>query len=288
MVDSNSMKDKVVLITGGTSGIGAVTARGLAGMGATTIIVGRNPQKADLKAKEIRSATGNERVSALSADLSSQAEVRRLAEVFQSQYKRLDVLINNAGAAFMRREISPDGIEMTFALNHLSYFLLSHLLLDLLEASKPARIINVSSEAHRGLRLNLADLENQKSYSGWKAYGQSKLANLYFTYGLAATLHDTGVSVNALHPGFVATNFGKNNRGFYSSLMGLAQIAAITPEEGAQTSLHLASSPKVEGITGQYFLKCQPVPSSPISHDMSAARKLWDCSLEMTGLPARY
>jgi retinol dehydrogenase 12 len=282
-----SMKDKVVLITGGTAGIGAVTARSLAGMGATTVIVGRDPQKTAQKADEIRAATGSEHISYLVADLSSQDQVRRLAEEFQNRHNRLDVLINNAGAFFIKREESADGIEMTFALNHLSYFLLTNLLLNLLEASKPARIINVSSEAHRGVRMNLSDLENQRGYSGWKAYGQSKLANIFFTYGLAATLHETGVTANALHPGFVATNFGKSNGGIYRSLFGLMHVAAITPEEGARTSIYLASSPEVETVTGKYFLKSQAVPSSPASHDMSAARKLWDYSLEMTGLPAR-
>jgi NAD(P)-dependent dehydrogenase (short-subunit alcohol dehydrogenase family) len=281
------MKDKVVLITGGTAGIGEVTARSLAGMGATTVIVGRNPEKTAAVAQQIRSATGNERVNYLIADLSSQEQVRKLVEDFQHGYDRLDVLVNNAGAIFMKRELSVDGIEMTYALNHLSYFLLTHLLLDMLQASQPARVINVSSEGHRGARLNFADLENERSYTSWKVYGQSKLANLYFTYGLAATLDESGVTANALHPGFVATNFGKSNGGIFRSIFGLIQFAAITPEEGAQTSIYLASSPEVEGVTGKYFVKSQVVPSSAVSYDMSAARKLWDCSLEMVKLPVQ-
>jgi NAD(P)-dependent dehydrogenase (short-subunit alcohol dehydrogenase family) len=281
------MKDKVVLITGGTAGIGEVTARSLAGMGATTVIVGRNPEKTAAVAQQIRSTTGNERVNYLIADLSSQKQIRKLAEDFQRDYKRLDVLVNNAGAIFMKRELSVDGIEMTFALNHLSYFLLTHLLLDMLVASKPARVINVSSEGHRNTRLNFADLQNERGYTSWKTYGQSKLANLYFTYGLAATLDESGVTANALHPGFVATNFGKSNGGIFHSLFSLIQVAAITPEEGAQTSIYLASSPQVEGVTAKYFVKNQAVPSSANSYDMSAARKLWDCSLEMVNLPAQ-
>lgn len=282
-----SMKDKVVLITGGTAGIGEVTARSLAGMGATTVIVGRNPQKTAAVAQQIRSVTGNERVSYKIADLSSQEQIRKLAEDFQRDYNRLDVLVNNAGGIFMKRELSVDGLEMTFALNHLSYFLLTHLLLDLLLASKPARVINVSSEGHRGTRLNFSDLQNTRGYTSWKVYGQSKLANLYFTYGLAATLDESGVTANALHPGFVATNFGKSNGGIFRSLFGLLQIAAITPEEGAQTSIYLASSPQVEAVTGKYFIKNQIVPSSAHSYDMSAARKLWDYSLEMVNLPVQ-
>lgn len=278
------MKDKVVLITGGTAGIGEVTARSLAGMGATTVIVGRNPEKTAAVAQQIRSATGNERVNYKVADLSSQEQIRKLAEGFQRDYNRLDVLVNNAGAIFMKRELSVDGIEMTLALNHLSYFLLTHLLLDMLLASKPARVINVSSEGHRGTRLNFSNLQNERGYTSWKAYSQSKLANLYFTYGLAATLDESGVTANVLHPGFVATNFGKSNGGIFRSLFGLIQVAAITPEEGAQTSIYLASSPQVEGVTGKYFIKNQTVPSSPTSYDMSAARKLWDYSLEMVNL----
>lgn len=281
------MKDKVVLITGGTAGIGEVTARSLAGMGATTVIVGRNPEKTAAVAQQIRSATGNERVNYKVADLSSQEQIRKLAEDFQRDYNRLDVLVNNAGAIFMKRELSVDGIEMTLALNHLSYFLLTHLLLDMLLASKPARVINVSSEGHRSTRLNFSNLQNEHGYTSWKAYSQSKLANLYFTYGLAATLDESGVTANALHPGFVATNFGKSNGGIFRPLFGLIQVAAITPEEGAQTSIYLASSPQVEGVTGKYFIKNQTVPSSPTSYDMSAARKLWDYSLEMVNLPVQ-
>jgi retinol dehydrogenase 12 len=280
------MEGKTILITGASSGIGKETARNLAGMGGKVIVVGRNPQKTDSAAEEIRRATGSEKVEGLAADLSSQAEIRRLAEEVKRRYDRLDVLINNAGAIFMKREASVDGLEMTFALNHLSYFLLTHLLLDLLQASKPARIINVSSEAHRGARLNFNDLQNEHGYTSWKAYGQSKLANIYFTSGLTALLHGDGVTANAVHPGFVATNFGRSNGGLFSPLFKLFQVAALTPEEGAQTSVYLASSAEVAGVSGKYFIKSKAVPSSPYSYDLNAARRLWDCSLEMTGLPA--
>ncbi len=279
---ANSLTAKVILITGATSGIGEATARVLAAMGAETILVGRDPLKTAQVAASIRSATGNEQVSFLTADLSAQAQVRELAAAFVARYDRLDVLINNAGARFSHRQVSPDGIEMTFALNHLSHFLLTHLLLGPLQAGKSGRVVNVSSEAHRGARLNFLDLENSRRYSGSKAFSQSKLANLYFTYGLAATLADTGVTVNALHPGLVATPF--HGRGLLSRLL---HISAITPEEGALTSIYLASDPAVAGVTGKYFFKNQAIPSSPISYSMDTARKLWDCSQEMTGITPR-
>jgi retinol dehydrogenase 12 len=286
MTVTQSMQGKIVLVTGATNGIGEVTARSLAGKGATVILVGRNPEKTAATAQGIRAATGNEQVDCLVADLSVQSQVQQLAQDFQKKYDRLDVLVNNAGAVFMSRQVSADGIEMTLALNHFNYFILTHHLLAMLTASAPARIVNVSSEAHRGARLNFSDLQNEHGYSAMKAYGQSKLANLYFTYGLAAQLDGSGVTVNALHPGFVASGFGKNNGRLIAWAMGLVQLAAISPAEGAETSIYLASSPEVEGVSGKYFTRCRAVPSSPVSYDMSAARKLWDCSLEMTGLPA--
>lgn len=278
------MIEKTVLVTGATAGVGKETARILAGMGARVFIVGRNPQKTADTAEQIRKATGNEKVDSLVADLSSQAQVRELAEQVKRRCDRLNVLVNNAGAIFMSRKLSADNIEMTFALNHLSSFLLTHLLLDLLRASKPARIVNVSSEAHRIARMNFADLQSEHGYTSWKAYGQSKLANIYFTYGLTALLDGDGVTANALHPGFVATNFGRSNGGIFDPLFRLTHIAALTPEEGAQTSVYLASSPEVNGVSGKYFIRCKPVSPAPQSRDMNAARKLWDCSLELCNL----
>jgi len=234
--------------------------------------------------REIQRTTKNERVEYLLGDLSVQAEVRRVASEFRQHYNRLDVLINNAGAVFVKRELSRDGFEMTFALNHLAYFLMTHLLLDLLIASAPARIINVSSMAHVSARLNPDELQSQPGYNSWRSYGQSKLANLYFTYELARRLHGTGVTVNALHPGFVATNFGRSNGGLFNPLFRLAQVAAISPEAGAKTSIYLATSPEVEGVTGKYFDRCKPIPSSKVSYDLETARKLWDLSMKMTGL----
>jgi NAD(P)-dependent dehydrogenase (short-subunit alcohol dehydrogenase family) len=228
--------------------------------------------------------TGNANVALLLADLSSQAQVRRLVGEFQSRFSRLDVLVNNAGAIFTRRNLSTDGIEMTLALNHLGYFLLTNLLLDTLKASAPARIINVSSDAHQSGRINFANLQGQQRYGGWRAYCQSKLANLLFTYELARRLDGTGVSANAMHPGFVATRFGRNNRGMFALLIRTAQLTALSPEQGAETLIYLATSPEVEGITGTYFVKKRPVKSSSISYDQTAAQRLWQLSTNLTGL----
>jgi NAD(P)-dependent dehydrogenase (short-subunit alcohol dehydrogenase family) len=278
------MHGKVCLITGGTSGIGLITAEALTQAGATVIIVGRSPEKTQSAVRAIQEKAGSQNVEYLLGDLSNQAEVRRMAADFHQRHHQLHVLINNAGAVFMSRRLSQDGIEITFALNHLAYFLLTNLLLDLLIASAPSRIINVSSAAHTSQQINLSDLQNQQKYNSWKAYGQSKLANLYFTYQLARRLDGTGVTVNALHPGFVATNFGRSNGGLFNPIFKLAQLAAISPEEGAKTSIYLATSPDVNGVTGKYFVKSKLVSSSPVSYDENIARKLWEISQEMTGL----
>jgi NAD(P)-dependent dehydrogenase (short-subunit alcohol dehydrogenase family) len=284
-----SMKDKVVLITGATGGIGRVAAEALAGAGAKVVIIGRNAEKTAQAAEEIgKQAVTN--VDFLIGDLSAQADVRRLAQEFRQRHDQLHVLINNAGAFFTSRKTSPDGIEMTFALNHLGYFLFTNLLLDVLIASAQlsanarARIINVSSAAHVGGRLHLDQVKDPERYSGWSAYSESKLANVYFTYELARRLEGKGVTANALHPGFVATNFGRSNGGLFNPLFRLFQIGAISPEEGAKTTLYLATSPEVEGITGKYFDRCKAVSSSPLSYDVQMARKLWDASVKMTGL----
>jgi NAD(P)-dependent dehydrogenase (short-subunit alcohol dehydrogenase family) len=219
--------------------------------------------------------------------LSSQEQIERLAEEAKKRYERLNVLINNAGALFLHRRESVDGIEMTWALNHLGYFLLTNLLLDLIQRSAPARIVNVSSRAHERARIDFDDLQGRRTYSGMRAYGQSKLANLLFTHELARRLEGTGVTVNALHPGFVATNFGADDNGFFLRLILrlLQRARAISAEEGAQTSIYLASSPEVEGVTGKYFFRKRPQPSSPASYDEETARRLWEVSLESTRLP---
>lgn len=280
-----SLIGKTVLVTGATDGIGLQTALTLAKMGPRLFILGRNKTKTEQTADRIRHETGNPTVETLVGDLSSQSEVRRLASEFKARSNRLNILINNAGAVFVKRQLSPDGLEMTFALNHMGYFLFTTLLMDVITASAPARIINVSSAAHMGAALNLDDLQNERGYTGFKAYSQSKLANIYFTYELARRLNGSGVAVNALHPGFVATNFGKSNGGLFRSLFGLIQFAAIKPDDGAATSIYLATSPEVEGVSGQYFDKCKAVKSSPISYDPQIARRLWESSLQLAHLP---
>jgi NAD(P)-dependent dehydrogenase (short-subunit alcohol dehydrogenase family) len=281
---AHGMHGQVCVVTGATSGIGLVTAQALARQGATLIVVARNPERGAATVNRIQQATGNSAVELLVADLSAQAQVRRLASEIQRRFARLDVLINNAGALFSRRQVSDNGIEMTFALNHLAYFLLTNLLLENLKSSASARIVNVSSEAHRRSRIDFADLQGQHRYSGWRAYGRSKLANILFTYELARRLEGTNVVANALHPGLVATNFGRNNAGITAIALRLVQLAGISSEEGAETIIHLASSPEVDGITGEYFVKKRAVRSSKVSYDPVAAERLWQVSAELTGL----
>jgi retinol dehydrogenase 12 len=281
---NGEMQGKVILITGATGGIGKVTALELAKKGASVVIVGHSPVRAEAAVNDIRQASSNPQVDSLVADLSSMAQVRQLAEQFKQRYARLDVLINNAGAVFARRQESVDGYEMTFAFNHLAYFLLTHLLLERLKASAPARIVNVSSEAHTFGPLNFDDLHSRHySMSGFRAYGQSKLANVMFTYALARRLQGSGVTANALHPGTVNTGFGKNNAGLMKVGMAISGLFSITPEQGAQTTIYLASSPEVEGVTGKYFDKCRPVSSSPASYDEAAQERLWQISEQLTG-----
>ena len=277
----NDMTGKICLVTGSTNGIGKSTAFELARMGATVVIVGRDAQKTSEVVKEIRAASGNPNVDSLVADLSSQQEVRRLAHQFKNKYSQLHVLLNNAGAVFMQRQLSVDGIEMTFALNHLASFLLTDLLLDIIKASVPARIINVSSDAHASGKIEFDNLQGERSYSP-RAYENSKLANILFTHELARRLEGTGVTVNALHPGFVATGFAKNNGKVIAALVSIfAPLVARTPAKGARTSIYLASSPNVDGMTGKYFYDSQVISAAPQATDMVVARKLWDVSTEM-------
>jgi len=278
------MKQKICMVTGATSGIGLETARVLAQQGATIVAVGRNPEKGSAVVSHIRNVTGNPSVDFMQADLSVQAEIRHLAEEFKDRYPRLDVLINNAGAIFLKRELSKDGIEMTFAVNHLSTFLLTNLLLETLKGSAPARIVNVSSDMHEKSRLNFNDLEGAQKYSGLKAYGKSKLCVLLFTYELARRLEGTQVTVNALHPGTVGTNIGSNNGWLIRLFMPLYKLFTKSPAKGAETSIYVASSPELEKVSGKYFVDKTPVASSPISYDEAVSRRLWEISESMTGL----
>jgi retinol dehydrogenase-12 len=285
MDGSNGLMDgKVCMVTGATSGIGKVTARELLRKGAMLVMVGRSQERCDITAEQFRKDTGSELVDYLVADLSSQAEVRRLANDFLGRYDRLDVLVNNAGGFFMKRQESVDGIEMTFALNHLNYFLLTHLLLECVQASAPARIVNVSSNGHRGARINFDDLQGERIYSGWRAYAQSKLANVLHAYQLSRRLDAGRVTVNALHPGFVSTRLARNNGLVFQLVMPLMRIIARSPEEGARTSVYLATSPQVQGVTGKYFEDSQVVPADPAADDEATAQRLWRVSMGMTGL----
>jgi NAD(P)-dependent dehydrogenase (short-subunit alcohol dehydrogenase family) len=289
MEPNGHLAGKIILVTGATSGIGYITARELSRQGAQVILVGRDPLRTGSAVDSIRSETGNSQVSSMLADLASQAEIRRLAEQFNRQYPHLDVLVNNAGGFFLRRRVSPDGLEMTFALNHLAYFLLTLLLLPALEAASReaagnARIVNVASDAHESGKINFNDLQSEHRYFSWAAYGQSKLANVLFTYELARRLGDRRVTANVLHPGFVSTNFAHNNGILAKAALTLMRFSMLSPEEGAQTSIYLASSLEVQGVTGEYFVRRQARPSAPASYDLATASRLWQVSSELTGI----
>jgi NAD(P)-dependent dehydrogenase (short-subunit alcohol dehydrogenase family) len=288
-----SMQGKICMVTGANSGIGKATALGLAKMGATVVMVCRNRAKGEEAQREIQQQSGNGAVDLLIADLSSQQAIRQLAQEFQQRYSQLHVLVNNAGGAIPQRQMSIDGIEMTFAVNYLASFLLTNLLLDTIKASAPARIINVSSDAQTN-SIDLDDLQRKKKYRVLQVYGQAKTALMLFTYALAQRLAGTGVTVNALHPGVVATNFMDHvvppfAQPFARPLISIFKRFLIKSEEGAKTTLYLATSPEVEGVTGKYFDKCKERSSVPISYDKSLQQQLWDIGEELTGLsvPAR-
>ncbi|MCC6895374.1 MAG: SDR family oxidoreductase [Anaerolineae bacterium] len=280
------MPGKTVLISGATNGIGKVAAAELAQKGAQVVIIGRNATKTAETVREIQAASGNPDVHALVADLSSMAEVRRVAGEFKQKFPRLDVLLNNAGGVFSTRQETVDGYEMTFALNHLSYFLLTNLLLDRLKANAPSRIVNVASDAHGMARLDFDDLQSKHNYGmgGFRSYSQSKLMNIMFTYELARRLAGTGVTANVLHPGFVNTGFGRNNSGLMRVAMNVATLFALKPTDGAKTSVYLASSPDAAHVTGKYFDKSKPHQSSAVSYDEAAQKRLWAISEQMTGI----
>ncbi len=284
---TSDLNGKVCLVTGATSGIGEVTAKALAARGAQVILVGRNQLKADKTVQQIQSETGSNSVQYLLADFADLQQIHDLVSSFKSQYSRLDVLINNAGAYFNSRRQTAYGVEMTFLVNHLAPFLLTNLLLDMIKASPAARIINVSSDAHQYGSMDFADLEYKRRYFGMKAYARSKLANILFTYELARRLEGSAVTVNALHPGHIATDIWRTNFSLIGPLLKwIMGFFAITPEEGAKTSIYLASSPEVEGLTGQYYVKQEVVQSSPMSYDQNLARQLWRVSEQLSGQAA--
>lgn len=270
------LKNKNIIVTGGSDGIGLETARVLAGMGASLWIVGRNDAKTGQAVRSIIETTGNDHVDYFISDLSSIHSVTELARTINNKLDHLDVLVNNAGAFFMKRHTSVDGLEMTFALNHVNYFLLTNLLLDLIKQTGKARIVNVSSEAHFSGHVDFSDLQSEKNFNLMRVYGTSKLMNVLFTYELVRRLNGGGITVNALHPGFVASNFGKSNGGLMIPIFKLVHLGAINTREGAKTSVYLASSPEVEGVTGKYFDKCQAIKSSIESYDEVVAKRLWE------------
>ncbi len=283
------MQDKHVLVTGATNGIGKQAALELAQMGADVVIVGRNPAKTRAVRDELIRLSGSDKIESLVADLSSISEIRRVADEFRERHDRLDVLLNNAGAIFSEYQQSADGYEMTFALNHISYYLLTHLLLDLLKRTAAeqgeARIINVSSSAHRSGTLRLDNLRDPSGYSFMNSYGGSKLMNVLFTYELARRLAHTTVTVNAVHPGLVDTGFGHNTSRVWAFMVKILQkLFAISVERGAETLVYLAASADVAGLSGKYWNEKTQKRSSEISYDRDKQTALWDYSAEVTGV----
>ena len=273
----STLADKYILVTGATSGMGKVTAQRLAERGATVVIVGRNAEKTQATMEEIQQRVPKSAVRSLVADLTSRAQVRALAQAYRDTYPRLDVLVNNAGGMFGARQLSSDGLEMTFALNHMAYFVTTELLRPRLKPG--ARIVTTASNAHRGAKLDFDDLQSRKWYSGFPVYSKSKLCNILFNRALARRLKGSGVTANALHPGFVATRFGDNSGGLMRAVFKVAKpIGAISPEEGARTITYLASAPEVADISGEYFYECKIATPSPEARNDEDAERLWEIS----------
>jgi NAD(P)-dependent dehydrogenase (short-subunit alcohol dehydrogenase family) len=279
---TSELRGRICVITGANRGIGRATAHGLADLGASTVLVCRRREDGERVSREI-AARGNPVPDVVAADLSSQVSIRQAAAEIQARYPKLHVLINNAGIIPRRREITVDGLEMQFAVNHLAYFLLTTLLLPQLQAGAPSRIVNVSSGAHSHASLDFADLQSERGYHPKEVYCRTKLANVLFTYELARRLDVSGVTVNCLTPGVVATRMLADYMGVPRAGGGVDSTFGASPEEGAQTSIYLAASPEVEGVTGEYFDDMEPTDSSRESHDAAIARRLWEVSERLTG-----
>lgn len=278
------MKGKTVVMTGGTSGLGEIAAERLAQSGARIVLIARDPARAEATLARLRKTAPGLAHKVHYADLTHIPEMKRVAIEIAREEPRIDVLINNAGAMFSRRRLTKEGLEYTFALNHMAYFVVTEGLRDRLLTSAPARIVNVASAAHQRARLDFGDLQAAKSFGAMKAYGRSKLCNILFTRELARRLQGTGVTANCLHPGFVATRFGDQSGGLISRVVGIAKLFAISPEEGAETLIYLASSPAVAETTGEYFYKCRSATPSQAARDDREALLLWECSAALAGL----
>ncbi len=277
------MENKIILITGANSGIGKATATALAEMGAHVIMMSRDLERGEDARQEVMRISRNSQVDLMQCDLASLDDIRRFSFDFIAKYKRLDVLINNAGIYTDKRMNTADGFEYQFGVNHLGHFLLTRLLLGLMKTSSPSRIINVASGAHFGGRIDFDDIQSEKKYSGWKAYAQAKLANILFTYELTRRLAGTGITANCLHPGFVNSRFAVDrSTGKANIMMKLMKPFTIEPAVGAETSVYLAASPEVEGVTGKYFAKRKQKASSKASYDLVTAEKLWNISDALT------
>ena len=283
-IPNGPLAGRKVLVTGATGGIGRATAMGLATMGANLAITGRDRTRTEGAAREIRAVSSGQ-VDLFVADLSSRSEVRRLADEVLQTYPRIDVLVNNVGGYWNTRHVTADGLERTFALNHLAPFLLTNLLLDRLKQGAPARVVTVASNAHATGQIDFDDLQGERSYSGSRAYNQSKLANILFTYELARRLQASAVTANALHPGVVSTSFGSEDPGGVQRLfVPFMRPFMKAPSQGAATSIHLASAPDLEQVTGRYFANSKPKRSSKRSYDEAAAARLWQTSADLVGL----
>ncbi len=278
------MQGKTVVLTGGTSGIGEVAAIQLAGLGARLVLIARDQSRGAATLAKLNAKAPGRGHRVLYADLSQLAEMKRVADEIAASESRIDVLINNAGAMFGSRQLTVDGFEKTFALNHLSYFVLTALLRERLLGSAPARVVNTASSAHRSAHFDIDDLQTAKNYRSFEAYGRSKLENILFTRELARRLQGTGVTANCLHPGFVATRFGDEAGGFIARMIGFAKNLAISPEEGAKTIVYLASSPEVAAMSGDYFYKCKKAATTAAGCDDALAKALWDKTVALTGV----
>jgi len=278
------MRGKVVVITGATSGIGQIAAERLAGMGARLVLVARDKARGEAALARLRQAAPGASHSIHYGDLSRLAEMKRVASEIAAAEPRIDVLINNAGALFGSREVTPDGLELTFATNHMSYFVLTQGLRKSLLAAAPSRVVSTSSDAHKGARLDFNDLQSANKYRGFGVYGRSKLCNILFTSELARQWADTGITANCLHPGFVATRFGDRSGGFLSYMVRAAKIVAISPEKGAETIVYLASSDDVANVSGKYFYKCRPATPTKEGRDEEAAKRLWRETAKLVGM----